>query len=558
MNRIIDSIRIKFNEYHFILLWTILNIIQIATTELTSDEGYYWFYSSKLEWGYYDHPPLLALLIKMGRAFFSGETGVRLFNVLLMSVGLFFLFKIIQWNKRERFFIYLIILSLPLFNYITFIAFPDSPLVAFSIICLYAYKRLKDKNDLISSLLFGFLIALMLYSKYTAVIFVLLILISDFSLLRNKYFYISVILAGALFLPHLLWQYHNGFLSFYYHLSGRASQFKPDNMIQYISQQIPIIGIGIIFIPFIYTPENQFEKTLKYISVGTLIFFLFSSFRGFVHLHWTSILLFPVIILSAKYYSGKRDKRLFNYLLLPFLILILIARLYLAFQIFPVNTLHVDYYHGRKLWAEDIRALAGKEPVVFETGNGALREAPLYSFYSKSLAIALYPGENKKSQYQIWNYEDSVQSKNVILVKSDQFEGSNELLTRMGKSIHYREIQNFTSFNNIMIIYNSKDVFYKKDSIEIPIQIINHRQSPLRFTNNHKIFILLRNKEMEIIFDRMLNQNLSINSHDTAKINFSFSTMNMSEGSYGFIFGIKDGITEPSLNSRRDNLTVIH
>jgi 4-amino-4-deoxy-L-arabinose transferase-like glycosyltransferase len=149
MNRIIDSIRIKFNEYHFILLWTILNIIQIATTELTSDEGYYWFYSSKLEWGYYDHPPLLALLIKMGRAFFSGETGVRLFNVLLMSVGLFFLFKIIQWNKRERFFIYLIILSLPLFNYITFIAFPDSPLVAFSIICLYSYKRLKEKNDLI-------------------------------------------------------------------------------------------------------------------------------------------------------------------------------------------------------------------------------------------------------------------------------------------------------------------------------------------------------------------------------------------------------------------------
>ena len=559
MNRIIDSIRIKFNEYHFILLWTILNIIQIAATELTSDEGYYWFYSSKLEWGYYDHPPLLAFLIKMGGTFFSGETGVRLFNVLLMSAGLFFLFKINQWNKREKLFIYLIILSVPLFNYITFIAFPDTPLVAFSIICLYAYKRLKERNDLSSSLLFGILIALMLYSKYTAVIFLFFILLSDLSLLRNKYFYLSIILAVILFLPHLLWQYHNNFPSFNYHLSGRAEPFKFGNLIQYISQQIPMIGIGIIFIPFIYTPENQFEKTLKYISLGTFIFFLLSTFRGFVHLHWTSILLFPVIILSAKYYSLKKDNRLFTYLVIPFLILIFIARLYLAFQIFPVNTLNVDYYHGRNLWAEDIRAIAGEKPVIFETGNGALREAPLYSFYSKRSGIALYPGENKKSQYQIWNYEDSIQSKNVILIKSGQFEGSKELRTRMWKLIHYKEIENFTSFNNIKIVYNSKDIIYKRDSIEIPIQIINHRQSPLRFTNNHKIYIILRNKEeKEFIFERILNQNMSINAHETAKLNFSFPTMNMSKGSYEFIFGINDGITEPSLNSRRDNIMLNH
>ncbi|MCJ7449851.1 MAG: glycosyltransferase family 39 protein [Bacteroidales bacterium] len=557
MKKIINTIRLNFNEYHFILIWTLLNIIQIGTTELTSDEGYYWFYSSKLEWGYYDHPPLLAFLIKLGTSLVPGEMGVRLFNVLLMSIGLIFLFKIDQWNKRGKTIIYLILLSIPLFNYITFIAFPDTPLIAFSIICLYAYKRLINKNDLFSSLLFGVSIAFMLYSKYHAVIFVLFILLSNLSLLRNKYFYLSIILSCVLFIPHLLWQYQHDFPSFQYHLYGRANQFEFANLFEFISQQIPMIGIGIIFVPFIYKPENQFDKTLKYITIGTFIFFLLNTFRGFVHLHWTSIMLFPIIILSAKFYLSRRNNRLLIYLTMPFLIMILLVRIYLATNILPINTLNVDYYHGRKQWAEDIETIAGKRPVVFETGNGALREAPLYSFYSKNLGIAFYPGGKKKSQYQIWNYEDTIQSKNVIIIKRGKFEGSQELQTRMGVKINYKKIDSFTSFNNIRILCNEKDILNNIDSILIPIHIINHRQYPLCFTNNHKIYISLRNVEnKEFIFIKPFNNNLLIKACDTAKLNFKFSPKEMSESKYDFIFGIIDGITDPSINSTRNKLII--
>jgi hypothetical protein len=239
------------------------------------------------------------------------------------------------------------------------------------------------------------------------------------------------------------------------------------------------------------------------------------------------------------------------------LILILFARLYLAFQIFPVNSLHVDYYHGRKLWAEDIKAIAGDKPVVFETGNGALREAPLYSFYSGGLGIAFYPGDNKKSQYQIWNYEDSIQSKDVILIKNGQFDGSHELRTRMGKTINYKEVDNFTSLNNIRILYNVKDVLFRKDSIEIPIKIINHRQAPLHFTNNQRIYVLLRDgKNTEYEFEQTLNNYLSVNSLDTAKLNFSFNATDIGKGNYELTFGIIDGITDPSLNSKKGTLIV--
>jgi len=558
MRNIKKIITNRFNEYHFILLWTLFNIFQIWTTELTSDEGYYWFYSSILEWGYYDHPPLLAVLIKLGTLISNEEIGVRLFNVLLMSAGLFFLFKITQPDRRTKKLIYLIILSIPLFNYITFIAFPDTPLVAFSIICLYAYKRLLEKKDLISSLLLGFSIALMLYSKYHAILFVFFMLLSNLSLLKNKYFYLAIFLAFILFIPHLIWQKSNDFPSLIYHLHGRSTLFDFHSLDDYLLQQIPIIGIGIIFIPFIYKPGNQFEKTLKYIALGTLIFFLLSTLKGFVHIHWTSIILFPVIILSANYYSAKRNDRLFNYLIIPFIVSIMIARLYLSFHIFPINVLNSDYYHGRKLWAEDIETIAGERPLVTEDGPRGYKEAALYSYYSGNLGIALYAEEYRKTQYQIWNYEDTVQLSDVILVKRLAFEESEELHTRMGKLIHYKEIDDFSSYQNIKINWNVENIVQERDTVRIPLEIINHRMNPLQFTSNIRIYSLFKNKAGKLFeFERPLNFLCPVPAGDTAKINFSFSSKELNEDNYSVIFGIKDGILKPSVNSRRKKLLIV-
>jgi len=143
----------RHSDLVFILVWTALNLFQIATTELTSDEGYYWFYSTRLEWGYYDHPPFLAVLISLGTSLFTGEFGVRLFNVLLMSGGIFVLLQMM--SPQERRFAYLLFFSIPLLNYITFIAFPDTPLVALSAFALYGYRRLLKENDLAAVLILG-------------------------------------------------------------------------------------------------------------------------------------------------------------------------------------------------------------------------------------------------------------------------------------------------------------------------------------------------------------------------------------------------------------------
>src|ERR1700712_1541558 len=62
----------------------LLRLIAAAWTPITFDEAYYWMWSKNLSGGYYDHPPMVAIVIRLGTAI-AGDTefGVRLVSILL-------------------------------------------------------------------------------------------------------------------------------------------------------------------------------------------------------------------------------------------------------------------------------------------------------------------------------------------------------------------------------------------------------------------------------------------------------------------------------------------
>ena len=82
--------------------------------------------------------------------------------------------------------------------------------------------------------------------------------------------------------------------------------------------------------------------------------------------------------------------------------------------------------------------------------------------------------------------------------------------------------------------------------------------NPLHFTSNIRIYSLFENKTGKLFeFERPLNFLCPIPAGDTAKINFSFSSKELNEDNYSVIFGIKDGILKPSINSKRKKLLII-
>ena len=76
--------RIVRNTALVILALVALRLVAAAFTPITFDEAYYWMWSKNLAGGYYDHPPMVAYVIRAG-TLIAGDTelGVRLVSILL-------------------------------------------------------------------------------------------------------------------------------------------------------------------------------------------------------------------------------------------------------------------------------------------------------------------------------------------------------------------------------------------------------------------------------------------------------------------------------------------
>src|SRR6201746_2438947 len=79
-----NEARLVLNTVLIVLALVALRLVAAAFTPITFDEAYYWMWSKHLAGGYYDHPPMGALVIRLG-SLVAGDTelGVRLVSILL-------------------------------------------------------------------------------------------------------------------------------------------------------------------------------------------------------------------------------------------------------------------------------------------------------------------------------------------------------------------------------------------------------------------------------------------------------------------------------------------
>src|SRR2546430_4595740 len=79
-----NEARVALNTGLAILALVGLRLIAAAFTPITFDEAYYWMWSKHLAGGYYDHPPMVAVVIRLG-TLIAGDTefGVRVVSILL-------------------------------------------------------------------------------------------------------------------------------------------------------------------------------------------------------------------------------------------------------------------------------------------------------------------------------------------------------------------------------------------------------------------------------------------------------------------------------------------
>ncbi|WP_432329135.1 ArnT family glycosyltransferase [Mucilaginibacter sp. P25] len=276
----LNSAPVKYNKpiIYFLLLWALLNAVQAFTLEIHADEAYYWVYSRFLDWGYYDHPPMVAVFIKAGYSLIHNEFGVRLFTVMSTTASLYLMWLMLKRYRVDAINFILVVSGIFVFHIYGFTTTPDAPLLFFTVLFLYFYQQYIEEDSLKLAIILGVVIACLLYSKYHGILLVAFTLVSNIKLLKRGSFYGIVLLALALYAPHILWQVNHDYPSISYHLSERsADDYQLDNTYLYPLGQLimagPLIGWFLFYKGFTTKIQDVFTRTLLVNSAGILAFF---------------------------------------------------------------------------------------------------------------------------------------------------------------------------------------------------------------------------------------------------------------------------------------------
>jgi len=471
--------------------WFAINTIQAALTLLSHDEAYYWMYSRYLDWGYFDHPPAIAVAIKIGYFFIQSELGVRIISVILSTLTIYLLLKICNPEKVQVKLFFLIVFSIPLVHAGGFLATPDVPFIFFTTCFFYVYKSYIEDYSWKKAILLALVMSLLLYSKYHGALVIFFTIISNINILTKKTFWVAGVLALILFLPHLIWQLNHDFPSIKYHLFERSrGVFKIDYVLEYIGGQFLILGPLSGIVLFVASLKNKdtslFTRTLKFTLIGFFLFFLLNSFKSRVEANWTSAAFIPLIILS--FYTLKENTLLRKWMInlaVPVIILIIAARVVLMLEELPLNIKAKSEFHLWDKWANQIKEKAEGAPVVF---MNSYQKASKYTYYTGEFAYSLNNFMYRKNQYDIWPFEDSLQGKKVFIIPNYPTQ-ADSFRTAIGEKYNFRFIENFRSYNKVKIkVLNEKEIVdIPEDTVTLSIELKNIGSYTADFTSNPEL-----------------------------------------------------------------------
>jgi hypothetical protein len=434
LNKSSDSNKIIF---YFLLFWTIINAVQAYTLELQADEAYYWLYSKYLDWGYFDHPPMVAIFIRIGDSLLHTEFGLRLMTVLASTASIYLLWLTLKKYAVDAFTFALVISGIFIFHIYGFTTTPDSPLFFFTALFYFFYQRYIDKDKWWMALLLALTIACLLYSKYNAVLLIGFTLLANLKLLKRASFWFIVVVATALYIPHLLWEAQHGWPSVNYHLFERsADHYDFINSLSYLPAQLlmagPLIGWFLFYKAFTTKIKDTFIRCLVVNCAGTLIFFFISSARGEVQPQWTFVLYAPLVMLALIHFKqqGGRPKWLLP-VAITNLSIILIVRIIVIMGFGFARTYgHLKSYYGFKQWAGAIKQKAGDNYVIMVEG---FQNPSKYDYYTNSLKCFAYDTRGYRlTQFDIWPMEDSLQHKKAYFLTSFPIKGISSDTMKLG------------------------------------------------------------------------------------------------------------------------------
>ena len=456
----------------FLASWFALNLIQAWGTPLDPDEAYYWMYAQRLDWGYFDHPPMVALSIAVGQ-WLPAELGVRFGTVLLSALtwgGVYLLTD--RPQGRALSLLVLLMVAMPMLEVYGFIATPDAPLLFGAVFFWLAYRRFLESVSAWTTLLWAVSMAFLLYSKYHGLLLIGFTVLSNPRLWRTPAFYAAGFIGALIFLPHLYWQWANDFPSFRYHLSGRDDPYELKHTFNYLLNQLlifnPLLLWWIVKILWKKRAPDALERSFRWVIFGFWLFFLWSTSKGHAEPQWTALLSIPFVVLLFREWGQLSSAPLWGRRFLWFSLGLLVAvRLLL---LWPGESPLRQF--NQEDWIKTLQSKAQETPVLIEN---SYRDASLYRFYSGRWAWTTTDIEYRPSQYDLWGDIRTLQDSTVILVGQGgwncphcpRFEGS-------GRRFKYQRIDQLQTVQHHRFnVRNWPEQVHAGDTVQLDVWVKN-------------------------------------------------------------------------------------
>jgi 4-amino-4-deoxy-L-arabinose transferase-like glycosyltransferase len=305
------------------------------------DEAYYWLWSRNLATGYFDHPPVVAFLIRLGGVLFSplglgaSTLAIRLGPILagwiagIATAGMANRLGGVEAAVRAS----IIMSVLPLAAAGLVLATPDAGVLAATAVSLYCLVRafeseVGSRESLRWWMATGLVLGVAFMSKYTSIFLPIGVVIAVLSRgelrvrLREPGPYIACLLAALVFLPVLLWNSQHNWISFVFQLRHGLSAPQGSALVAAWKHEGDFFGgqaalaSPILFIMMGLVVARSFRATapsecfaLGVVALISFGFFVYSGVRQRVEPNWPAPAYIPAIVLLSTVTMTPRSEK---------------------------------------------------------------------------------------------------------------------------------------------------------------------------------------------------------------------------------------------------------
>ncbi len=438
-------------------LWIVLGIHFVIwmgvslLLDVHPDMADHWVWSRFLQWGYYEHPPLVALNIRIwsmivGSSVLALKFGSVLYSVIILlvcyRVGLLF------FDRRTALIFVLILETTPYFTMGSVFWHIDQPYMLCWLGCMYTIGRYVRSGNSNWFFLFGIIAGLGAQAKYTIVLMPVCLAVwfiinkETRKLLMDWRLYLSALIAIAIISPNLYWNAQNDWRTFTFVFEkGLTGSKYGENFIQFFFSQFLLFSLvySIYFWKVVVRRQvvtanlwpdgsgNQQAHTFLLITgILPVATFAITSFRGsLTDPHWVNVAYFSAFMLLARLIAlniteGKVRKQtwIFASAFLLNTVLVVFTLSHILFRISPISEPGVISLKKLVGWAETARKI---EEMV-ESRIGKMPPFVVSREYQTASALALYlknqpmPHSIEKEVRNVWSPESELDKKGAVLV----------------------------------------------------------------------------------------------------------------------------------------------